>query len=251
MKIIAVVNEKGGVAKTTTALNIAAGISLFFKPQQNVLLIDMDSQSDASASLPIDLNHAGTYELLQKENSLAEVAQEVSPTFHAISSSIGLAKLEPVLTGALDAYRLKDALEGAPYDYVVLDCPPSLGAITTNALVAASHVLVPVKTAYYGLNAVENFLSTFQAIKKRLNEDLSLLGILATQYDARTAMSQDVLEVLRTRYPEDLFSTIIHSNVTLDEAASAQKSIFEFSRRAQGTKDYYAVLIEVLQRVQL
>jgi len=133
---------------------------------------------------------------------------------------------------------------------VVLDCPPSLGAITTNALVAATHVLVPVKTAYYGIKAVENFLSTFAAIKNRLNEDLELLGILATQFDGRTAMSQDVLELLQARYPDDLFKSVIRSNVTLDEAASAQKSIFEFQRRAQGTKDYYAMLIEVLERVQ-
>lgn len=246
MKIIAIANQKGGVAKTTTAINLASGLAM---RGSRTLLVDLDAQANATQSLPSPTDAAATiYEVFNQELSIAEAIYTVDDNFDALASHIGLAKLEPQLQGAVDAYRLREVLEGLPYDYVVVDCPPSLGALTTNALVAATHVLVPVTASYYGLNAVADFIETFERIRKIINTRLKLLGVVVTIYDSRLTIAKDVVTVLRETYGDDVFKTVIHKNVRLDEAASDRSSIFNYDPTSRGAADYQSLLEEVLVR---
>jgi chromosome partitioning protein len=156
MKVIAIANQKGGVAKTTTAINLASGLA---RRSLRTLLIDLDAQANATQSLPVPDGPTLTiYEVFNHEVEVLDAIYPVDENFDALASHIKLAKLEPQLTGAVDAYKLREVLDNLTYDYVIIDCPPSLGALTTNALVAATHVLVPVTASYYGLNAVADFM---------------------------------------------------------------------------------------------
>ena len=249
MRVVAVANQKGGVAKTTTAVNLAAGL---VGKGKTTLLIDLDPQANATETMPLDVtgfHKSGVYELLSRERSVAEVARPLDGRLSVIPSHIKLARLEPSLVGPVDAYRLKDALTGVHYDYVVIDCPPSLGPLTTNALIAATDVIVPVKPAFFGLSAVNDFMETISQIRARLNEGLNVLGILVTLYDARTSIAQDVVEALTDGYGDLLFSTRIAMNVRLDEAASAQQSIYKYAPNSSGAQNYNAFVEEVLSRV--
>lgn len=247
VKVIAIANQKGGVAKTTTAINLASGLAL---KGSRTLLVDLDAQANATQSLPSSDEGRGTiYEVLNQEAKVSETAYRVEENFDALASHIKLAKLEPQLQGAVDAYRLREALEDLPYDYVVIDCPPSLGALTTNALVAATHVLVPVTASYYGLNAVADFMETFVQIRKVVNTRLELLGIVITIYDPRLKIANDVVSVLRETYGDTILKTVVHKNVRLDEAASDRSSIFHYDPTSRGAENYRDLLKEVLERV--
>jgi chromosome partitioning protein len=247
---LAVANQKGGVAKTTTAVNLADGL---VKKGKRTLLIDLDSQANATENFPVDMSDLhirGIYEVLTQQKRMSEVIRTVPSGLDLVTSHIKLAKLEPTLATALDAYKLKDSLVGLAYDYVIFDCPPSLGAITQNALIAAQQVIVPVKPSYYGLGAVEDFMETFEQTKRRLNQDLEVLGILVTIYDGRTKLARDVFEELKERYGDLLFTTIIQNNVRLDEATSAQQSIFDYDPKSSGAENYAAFVEEVMARVE-
>lgn len=247
MIIIAVANQKGGVAKTTTAVNLAAGLAAHGSA---TLLIDLDAQANATQSLTIaDDIEQTTYEVLGDNATIPDAVQELGPNFHVLPSHIKLAKLEPQLQGPIAGYKLRGALEGLPYDYVVIDCPPSLGALTTNALVAATHVLVPVTATYYGLNAVADFMETFSQIRKVVNPRLQLLGVMVTIFDGRLTISKDVLRLLHEAYGRDMLNTVIYKNVRLDEAASGRSDIFTFDPTSRGAQDYQALLKEVIERV--
>lgn len=247
MKVLAVANQKGGVAKTTTAINLASGLA---RRGVRTLLVDLDAQANATQSLPEPDGLVTTvYEVLNHDVSVLDAVHHVDVNFDALASHIKLAKLEPLLTGAVDAYRLREVLDGLPYDYTVIDCPPSLGALTTNALVAATHVLVPVTASYYGLNAVADFMETFGQIRRIVNPRLELLGVVVTIYDARLTIAKDVKALLRETYGDQMFTAIIHKNVRLDEAASDRSSIFSFDPDSRGAADYSALLEEVLERV--
>ena len=246
MKVIAIANQKGGVAKTTTAINLASGLAL---DSVNTLLIDLDPQANATQSLPQPAEvTASVSDVLNGSATIAEAAYPVYETLNIVASHIKLAKLEPQLQGAVDAYRLREALEGLPYDYVIIDCPPSLGALTTNALVAATHVLVPVTASYYGLNAVADFIETFGQVRKIINTQLTLLGIVVTIYDGRLTIAKDVLAVLREEYGQTVFKTLIQKTVRLDEAASGRASIFAYDPTSRGAENYRQLLEEVLER---
>lgn len=247
MKVIAIANQKGGVAKTTTAINLASGLA---NRGQRTLLVDLDPQANATQSLPVPEGATTTiYEVFNREVGVSDAVYAAGENLDALASHIKLAKLEPQLIGAVDAYRLRETLEGLPYDYTVIDCPPSLGALTTNALVAATHVLVPVTASYYGLNAVADFMETFSQIRKIVNPKLEFLGIVVTIYDARLTIARDVEALLRETYAEQVLDTVIHKNVRLDEAASDRSSIFSFDPASRGAADYSKLLEEVLERV--
>lgn len=246
MKVIAIANQKGGVAKTTTAINLASGLAV---KGNRTLLVDLDAQANATQSLPpSDAGTVTMYEVLSQEALVSEAAYRVEQNFDMLASHIKLAKLEPQLQGAVDAYRLREILEDLPYDYIIVDCPPSLGALTTNALVAATHVLVPVTASYYGLNAVADFMETFTQIRKVVNTRLKLLGIVVTIYDARLKIANDVVNVLRQTYGDTVLSTIVHKNVRLDEAASDRSSIFDYDPTSRGAENYRDLLKEVIRR---
>ena len=248
MKTIAISNQKGGVAKTTTAINLAHGL---VRKGFKVLLIDLDSQANTTESLPIDMSDVasrGVYEVLNRELSVAQAVRNLDANFDLLPSHIKLAKLEPILNGAVDAYRLKDALSEVMADYVVIDCPPSLGPLTQNALIAATHVVIPVKPAYFGLSAVSDFLETCEQVKRRLNPSLSITGILVTQYDPRTKLAQDVTAELNKRYGDLVFQTRIQTNIRLDEATSAKLSIFSYDPKSSGAVNYASFVDEVLAR---
>ncbi len=246
MRVIALANQKGGVAKTTTAINLASGLA---RRNMRTLLVDLDPQANATQSLPIpDALEVTVSEVLDQKISIEEATYQVDSNFSALASHIKLAKLEPQLTGAVDAYRLRELLDGLPYDYVIVDCPPSLGALTTNALVAATHVLIPVTASYYGLNAVADFMETFSQIRRVVNSRLKLLGIVVTIFDGRLTIAKDVEALLRTTYGDRVFSAVIRKNVRLDEAASDRSSIFSFDPGSQGAKDYNELLEEVIER---
>lgn len=237
------------MAKTTTAINLAAGIAA---RSHRVLLVDLDAQANASASTPADLEKAATasmFHVLGELRPITSVIQSVWKGVDLAPSSIQVARLEPTLSGALDVYRLKEAIESLDYDFIVLDCPPSLGPLTLNALVAATHVLVPVKAATYGLAAVSDFEQTRAVVSKRLNPGLQLLGILVTQWDGRTVIAREAADYLEEQYGDDLLDTRIRVNVRLDEAVSAQLPIFDFDPGSSGAIDYAALTEEVLQRV--
>lgn len=246
MKIIAIANQKGGVAKTTTAINLASGLALKGIP---TLLVDLDPQANATQSLPPQHGDlSAVYEVLNQEIGVLEAAYQVGDNLDVLASHIKLAKLEPQLQGAVDAYRLREALDGLPYRYVIIDCPPSLGALTTNALVAATHVLVPVTASYYGLNAVADFMETFTQIRKIVNTRLQLLGIVVTIYDGRLKIANDVVDVLRETYGDTVLDSVIQKNVRLDEAASDRSSIFDYDSNSRGADNYRELLEEVLKR---
>lgn len=250
MRVIAIANQKGGVAKTTTAVNLSAGLA---QEGYRVLLIDLDAQANATQSLTLpdgDMTKVSIAEVLEGKATIADAARTVAERLDVVPSHIKLARLEPLIQGALDAYRLRDALSPVRSDFVILDCPPSLGALTTNALVAATDVIVPVTASYYGLSAVSDFMETMEMIKRRINPGLRLLGILVTVFDGRPTISRDVMALLQQTYDQTLFKAVINKNVRLDEAASAQRSIFEYDPLSKGAEDYRSLLKEVVSRVQ-
>ena len=249
-EIIAIAIQKGGVAKTTTALNLVAGLVLL---GHSCLLVDLDPQANATEAMPLEnyeqLRNHNVYHLLSEEQTLNDVTTVINEKIAVVPSNIRLASLEPSLSGATDAYRLKDALEGQPYDFVIIDCPPSLGPLTTNALLAADHVLLPLKPSTFGLSAVADFMDTFSLVKKRLNKDLNFLGIVLTLYDPRTNITKDVETIIKEDFGTLLFNTKIHVNVKLDEATGAKQSIFKFAPDSKGAKDYLELVKEVVKRV--
>jgi chromosome partitioning protein len=252
MHVVAIANQKGGVAKTTTALHLAAGL---VERDFRVLLIDLDPQANATESLSFDssdVHTRGVVELLEQTQPVAAIRRTLRTGFDLIPSHIRTARLEPALNSPFDIYRLQEALSPVAddYDFAVIDCPPSLGRLTTNALVAANSVIVPVRPAPYGLSAVSDFFDTLTLVRQRLNEKLRLLGILLTLYDVRTRMASDVADVLVADHGDAVFGTRIRMSVRLDEAASAQTSIFDFAPSSTGAQDYNAFVEEVLERVK-
>jgi chromosome partitioning protein len=252
MKTIAIANQKGGVGKTTTACNLAAGLAIRgFK----TLLVDLDSQCNT------------TYTYLDPamiQTTLADVLvghQERLPVIDSIyethienldiaPSHIRLAMLERAVQ-IEEQYRVKDSLESlSSYDFALIDCPPSLGMTLTQALLASSHVIVPIAAQYYPLEGVVDLASTIQATK-RPNPSLSILGYLMTAFDIRTSVSREALAKVQEMFGELVFETIIRNNTKLQTAPAYRKSIYEHAPDSHGSKDYDALTEEVLQRLEM
>ncbi len=252
MKTIAIANQKGGVGKTTTACNLAAGLAIRgFK----TLLVDLDSQCNT------------TYTYLDPamiQTTLADVLvghQERLPVIDSIyethienldiaPSHIRLAMLERAVQ-IEEQYRVKDSLESlSGYDFALIDCPPSLGMTLTQALLASSHVVVPIAAQYYPLEGVVDLASTIQATK-RPNPSLSILGYLMTAFDIRTSVSREALAKVQEMFGDLVFETIIRNNTKLQTAPAYRKSIYEHAPESHGSKDYDALTEEVLQRLEM
>ncbi|HUI43696.1 MAG TPA: ParA family protein [Terriglobia bacterium] len=252
MAVIAIANQKGGVGKTTTAINLAAA---FAQKKKRTLLIDLDPQANTTLSFldPAEVQRS-VYEVLADHT--AALSQVVRPTASAHLSlapaKLALAKLEAMLAGQFDApYRLKDAL--APcrgdFDFVVIDCPPALGILTVNALVAATHLLVPIQAAYYAMEGTDDLLDTYQRIRERPNPELELVGVVLTLFDRRTKLGRDIHGQVTQSFGDKVFKTVIGKSVRLEESPAYKEHIFTFAPDSSGAQDYERLAREVLKRV--
>jgi len=251
--ILAITNQKGGVGKTTTAINLAAA---FAAKGLRTLLVDLDPQANATMSfLDVRSLERSVYDALVEPGlQLADVVQlaEKVPNLAVAPSSIALAKLEAKLIGELDShFRLKDALEPlkADYDYILLDTPPTLGIITVNALVASSHVLVPIQSSYFALEGTDDLLETVEKVKARANPQLQILGAVITLFDKRTLLAKDIVEQIQRVFGDRLFETVITKSVRLEESPAYKEAIFSFAPRSSGAYEYYKLSEEILSRV--
>ncbi|HEY0593727.1 MAG TPA: ParA family protein [Thermoanaerobaculia bacterium] len=250
--IITVANQKGGVGKTTTAINLAAAVA---NKGFKTLLIDLDPQANSTMSY-IDVRSVerSMYDVLVSEE--LEFREVIVPTpvdnLHLAPSRIALAKLESKLIGELDGhYRLKDRIAevASGYDYVFIDTPPTLGMITVNALVASTHVLVPIQSSYFALEGTDDLLETIDKIKQRPNPNLQLLGVVITMHDKRTTLAKDIHDQIRDVFGDRLFNTVITKSIRLEESPAYKESIFSFAPRSSGAMEYYSLSEEILSRV--
>lgn len=249
--IIAVVNQKGGVGKTTTAINLGAALA---EMGHSILLIDLDPQANSTSGLGLDPVRArlNVYHLLTGEATVAQVAVSTSaPGMQLVPSHIDLAGAEIELaTLSARETRLRKAFGAVPEGVgcVIIDCPPSLGLLTLNALTAANSMLIPTQCEYFALEGLRHLLYTHQLVRTRLNPKLGIAGIVMTQFDARTTLSWDVLREVRRTHPAHVLETLIPRNVRISEAPSHGQSVIQYDPACRGAVAYRALAKELLER---
>ena len=247
-KIIAVANQKGGVGKTTTSVNLSAA---FAEMGKKVLLIDCDPQGNATSGLGIEKDglELSIYDALINDTPMEEIIIQTQFGLDVVPSVMDLAGAEVELVNLEDKqYRLKKAVElvKEKYDYILIDCPPSLGHVTLNALTSADSVLLPLQCEFYALEGLSQLLSTVQLVQEQLNEKLRIEGLVLTMYDSRTNLAEQVVEEVKTHFPDMVYATKIPRNVRLSEAPSFGKPIFAYASSSKGAQAYMSLAEEVV-----
>jgi len=250
-KIIAIANQKGGVGKTTTAVNLAAALGVL---EKKILLIDADPQANATSGLGIDLKEIkqGTYQLLEHSvKAFDTIIKTNSPNVDLIPSHIDLVASEIELVDKkAREYMLKKSINEIQdqYDFILVDCAPSLGLITLNALVAADAVIIPIQCEYFAIEGLGKLLNTIKSVQKIHNQDLDIEGLLLTMYDTRLRLSNQVVEEVKKHFGKMVFKTIIQRNIRLSEAPSFGEDIITYDASSRGAKSYLSLGSEIIKR---
>ncbi|TLP80573.1 ParA family protein [Maribacter sp. ACAM166] len=250
-KIIAIANQKGGVGKTTTTVNLAASLGVL---EKRVLLIDADPQANATSGLGIDVDSVelGSYQLLEHTKSAKEtIIQTTSPNVDLIPAHIDLVAIEIELVDKEEReYMMKKAIIHLKkdYDYILIDCAPSLGLLTLNALTAADSVIIPIQCEYFALEGLGKLLNTIKSVQRLHNPDLDIEGMLLTMYDSRLRLSNQVVDEVRKHFGDMVFETVIQRNVRLSEAPSYGESIIKYDASSKGATNYLNMADEIVKK---
>ena len=250
--VLSITNQKGGVGKTTTSINLAAALA---QKGFRTLLLDLDPQGNATISfVQPEAVERSVFELLTDPTVSADdvILKTAEEKLDLIGSRISLAKAEAKMIGEFDShFRLKDKLSAVreSYDYIIIDTPPTLGILTVNALVASTHLLVPIQSSYYALEGTDDLLDTYEKIRARPNPELKFLGVVITIDDRRTVLARDIRTQIRDVFGDKVFQTTITKSVRLEESPAYRQSIFAFAPTSSGAAEYYSLTEEVIRRV--
>jgi chromosome partitioning protein len=247
-KVISLLNHKGGVGKTTSTISIGAAL---VKLGKRVLLLDLDPQANLTLSLGISRQKHTIYEALRGEGELAPV--NVKENLDVIPSTLDLSGAEmELINEAGREFILRELFEPlqTEYDYILIDCPPSLGLLTLNALTSSDHVIIPLQTEFLALQGLTKIKQVVDKVRFRLNKKLTIAGVVATMYDNRKVLNRDVVDTIRKYFGDKVFNTLVRDNVSLAEAPAARQDIFEYNEKSNGAEDYLELSKEIINRVE-